>query len=98
MLLLQIRGAYNHLPCHYLHMHRKLCYTAKSTEVHHSEVPPRGLTYKIKLGYHRGRNRLPTAECCLSVVNLPTIHDLFEEFARSMDEGVIGCGDRFLRE
>ena len=56
-----------------------------------------GLTHKIRLitGTRRG---CPTAECCFSRVNLPVVHGSFEEVAQSMDEAVVGCGDRFLRE
>ena len=63
-----------------------------------SKVPPRGLAHKIKLGYHNDSKKLPTAECCFSILNLPVVHMSFEEFARSMDEAVVGSGDRFLRE
>ena len=60
-----------------------------------SRIPPRGLTHKIRLRYHRGSNRLPTAECCFHILHLPVVHISFED---SMDEDVIGSGDRFLRE
>ena len=64
------------------------------------QVPSMGLQKKISIRYlpNYPTERLPKAECCFSLLHLPTTHRTRLEIYTTMDTAILGSGSFFYRE